>query len=151
MRYFSEEDGAISVEWVLLTAGLVAICLATMSVMQGGLQTATSNTAEELHTYEIATEFTDPNACPEGVSYCTTPNTPWIAGSVTALDGTQFALDAGGNVIDPATGAQLPTTSSLDVIDGVRVTVVTDAAGRVVSTTPWSRNNRVPVDGIRTR
>lgn len=143
MRYFSEEDGAISVEWVLLTAGLVAICLATMSVMQSGLQTATSNTGEELRTYEIETEFADPDACPEGVYYCHTPNTPWIDGTVTGADGTPFAVDASGAVIDPATGAQLPLTSSLDEIDGQRVTVVTDAAGRVVSTTPWSRDNRL--------
>lgn len=143
MRYLTEEEGGISVEWVLVTAGLVAICLATMSVMQSGLQTATTNTDETLRTYEIETEFVDPNACPDGAYYCHTPNTPWVDGTVMGADGTPFATDASGTVIDPATGAPLPTTSSLDMVDGVRVTVVTDAAGRVVSTTPWSNDNRV--------
>lgn len=39
-RFCAEEDGAVTVDWVVLTASIVGLALAVMTAISGGLTTA---------------------------------------------------------------------------------------------------------------
>ena len=58
MSYFMDESGAVTVDWVVLTAGLVGLGLATMAVVSGGVEDLTTDTKDELDRTFICTNFT---------------------------------------------------------------------------------------------
>ena len=49
-RVLSEEDGAVSVDWVVLCAAVVAIGVAVTTAMKGQLETAAENLGAEIGT-----------------------------------------------------------------------------------------------------
>lgn len=47
-EYFSDEDGAVTVDWVVLTAAIVGLGMAMMAVVSGGVESLSTDTATEL-------------------------------------------------------------------------------------------------------
>ena len=41
--FVKDEDGAVTVDWVVLTAAVVGIAIAVAATIEGGLQTAATN------------------------------------------------------------------------------------------------------------
>lgn len=58
MSYVSNESGAVTVDWVVLTAGLVGLGLATMAVVSTGVQDTSEDVDAQLQGTIIATNFT---------------------------------------------------------------------------------------------
>lgn len=56
--FIRNEDGAVTVDWVVLTAGITGLGMASAAVVSGGLESLSTETAEALSGYEIATRFT---------------------------------------------------------------------------------------------
>jgi Flp pilus assembly pilin Flp len=42
-RFARSESGAVTVDWVVLTAGIVGLCLATLAVITDGIQGVSQN------------------------------------------------------------------------------------------------------------
>ena len=55
--FLHAESGAVTVDWVVLTAGLVGLSLAVMGVLSTGVQTAAMSIAAELSDDIIGTLF----------------------------------------------------------------------------------------------
>ncbi|MEM7490929.1 MAG: hypothetical protein AAF390_17575 [Pseudomonadota bacterium] len=54
ISFFADESGAVTVDWVVLTAALVGLGLAVMSVVRGGVTDLTNNIGNVLCGIEIA-------------------------------------------------------------------------------------------------
>jgi len=46
--FFSDESGAVTVDWVVLTAALVGLGLAVMSVVSGGIENLSTDIGQAL-------------------------------------------------------------------------------------------------------
>lgn len=57
MTFLTSEEGAVTVDWVVLTAGLVGLGLAVMTVVSSGVQDLSTDIDEELSTSVISTSF----------------------------------------------------------------------------------------------
>lgn len=57
MTFANSESGAVTVDWVVLTAALVGLGLATMSVVSGGVQDASDDVDSQLSGQRIFTSF----------------------------------------------------------------------------------------------
>lgn len=55
--YIKEENGAVTVDWVVLTAALVGLGLAVMAVVSGGVSALSGDIDTQLVNQEIDTEF----------------------------------------------------------------------------------------------
>ena len=51
-RFVSEEKGAVTVDWVVLVAGVLSLCAAVFGAVQTGAMDLTDNTGEYLEEYE---------------------------------------------------------------------------------------------------
>ena len=51
-RFLADESGAVTVDWVVLTAALVGLGLAVMSVVSGGIESLSTNIATDLGAME---------------------------------------------------------------------------------------------------
>ena len=47
-NFVAAEDGAVTVDWVVLTAALVGLGLAVMAVVSGGVENLSNDIAQEL-------------------------------------------------------------------------------------------------------
>ncbi|MEM9708059.1 MAG: hypothetical protein AAF871_04650 [Pseudomonadota bacterium] len=52
-----DEDGAVTVDWVVLTAAIVGLGIAVLASVRGGTQTLTEKISSSLETQEINTGF----------------------------------------------------------------------------------------------
>ena len=70
-NFILAEDGAVTVDWVVLTAALVGLGLAVMAVVSGGVENLSGDIAQEL-------ADTDPTANPfaTNVDIADTATTP---------------------------------------------------------------------------
>ncbi len=50
INFSNNESGAVTVDWILLTAAIVTIALAVISVISGGLEDASENIVDEIET-----------------------------------------------------------------------------------------------------
>lgn len=57
LDFFHDDRGAVTVDWVVLTAAVVGLGLATTAVVSAGVNTASNATADELSGYTIQTRF----------------------------------------------------------------------------------------------
>lgn len=57
MRFLHSQSGAVTVDWVVLTAGLVGLGLATMSVVSTGVQDTSGDVEAQLTSTTIYTSF----------------------------------------------------------------------------------------------
>ena len=62
-NFISNESGAVTVDWVVLTAALVGLGLAVMAVVSGGVETMSGNINDVLVT-DIQTGFVVPVVTP---------------------------------------------------------------------------------------
>ena len=51
-RFLADESGAVTVDWVVLTAALVGLGLAVMSVVSGGIETLSTSISDDLGSIE---------------------------------------------------------------------------------------------------
>jgi len=56
-EFIDDESGAVTVDWVVLTGGLVGLGLATMAVVSGGVQSTSNSVSGTMSGYEISTSF----------------------------------------------------------------------------------------------
>ena len=56
----NDESGAVTVDWVVLTAALVGLGLAVMGVVRGGVQNLSTDIDGTLKSNLITTDFTNP-------------------------------------------------------------------------------------------
>ncbi|MEM6609915.1 MAG: hypothetical protein AAF689_15215 [Pseudomonadota bacterium] len=56
-RFRSEERGAVTVDWVVLSGALVGLCLAVMAVVSNGVESLSNDTSDELSGIDIQTRF----------------------------------------------------------------------------------------------
>ena len=47
-KFANDESGAVTVDWVVLTAAVVGIAIAVISLISGGINTAANNINNEL-------------------------------------------------------------------------------------------------------
>lgn len=60
--FATDQSGAVTVDWVVLTSALVGLGLAVMFVVSGGVEAASGNVAEELANIDPLTDpFTNAN------------------------------------------------------------------------------------------
>jgi hypothetical protein len=57
IRFLQDQSGAVTVDWVVLTGGLVGLGLATMAVVSGGVETTSGNVSGTMTGYEISSSF----------------------------------------------------------------------------------------------
>lgn len=57
MRFITDENGAVTVDWVVLTAALVGLGLATMGVVSSGVEDVSSDIDGSLQSTPIYTSF----------------------------------------------------------------------------------------------
>ena len=56
-NFIASESGAVTVDWVVLTAALVGLALAVMGVVSSGVETASNNIQGQLETDMIGAGF----------------------------------------------------------------------------------------------
>ena len=87
---FASEAGAVTVDWVVLTAALVGLGLAAMSVVSGGVEDLSTDVSNELQTDIISTSF--------GVDF----RTMYIQSLVAA--GLGYTEETAANLVDANMG-----------------------------------------------
>ena len=55
--FLNSESGAVTVDWVVLTAAIVGLCLAVMAVVSAGVQDLSGDIQTQLETGHITTAF----------------------------------------------------------------------------------------------
>jgi len=55
--FIQSDNGAVTVDWVVLTAGIVGLGLATMAVVSGGVEDLSNNTSTQLASVEPDSMF----------------------------------------------------------------------------------------------
>jgi hypothetical protein len=58
-RFLLDDGGAVTVDWVVLTAGLVGLSLAVMSVVSSGVENLSRDVAAHLESIQIRTSFAE--------------------------------------------------------------------------------------------
>ncbi|MBL4628324.1 MAG: hypothetical protein JKY00_09860 [Roseicyclus sp.] len=56
-HFFQSENGAVTVDWVILTAALVGLGLAVMAVVSGGVEDLSGDVSVELASLDIGTMY----------------------------------------------------------------------------------------------
>ncbi|MEM1429825.1 MAG: hypothetical protein AAGG09_10235 [Pseudomonadota bacterium] len=56
-NFFADEDGAVTVDWVVLTAALVGLAIAVLAAVETGLDDLSNDIASELQEDIIDTTF----------------------------------------------------------------------------------------------
>lgn len=135
MTFLKSETGAVTVDWVVLTAGLVGLGLAAMSVVSIGVQDTSEDIESQLGADIIRTAFFEPmdwgggsigfwgwtdHFRPIKVNQHSQESVETLHTELTAdLDYLQGLLDSGGDLSAPDA-----RTASDDVI--IRMTIIDD-------------------------
>ncbi|MFZ1662355.1 MAG: pilus assembly protein [Paracoccaceae bacterium] len=56
-KFHEAEDGAVTVDWVVLTAAVVGLGIAALAAVKGGMKTLTTNINNQLSSQSINTTF----------------------------------------------------------------------------------------------
>ena len=56
-KFHEAEDGAVTVDWVVLTAAVVGLGIAALAAVKGGMKTLTGNINSQLSAQSINTTF----------------------------------------------------------------------------------------------
>ena len=56
-NFRNDEDGAVTVDWVVLTAAIVGLGLAVMTVVSGGTETLTNKISDKMTSQPISSTF----------------------------------------------------------------------------------------------
>lgn len=57
LAFLTSEDGAVTVDWVILAAGVIGLALAAMGVVMDGTEDLTNDVDAELSSQLISTSF----------------------------------------------------------------------------------------------
>jgi len=57
--FLKDESGAVTVDWVVITSGVVGLGLATMAVVSGGVQSTSNSVGGTMTGFEISSSFGD--------------------------------------------------------------------------------------------
>ncbi|MBY6201259.1 hypothetical protein KUV65_07800 [Maritalea mobilis] len=57
--FLSDESGAVTVDWVVLTAAIVGLGLAVMAVVSGGIEDLSSNISDGMTNMDLQDSFTN--------------------------------------------------------------------------------------------
>ncbi|MEM9754498.1 MAG: hypothetical protein AAF914_00815 [Pseudomonadota bacterium] len=60
--FIASESGAVTVDWVVLTAAIATLGLAVVAVVVGGLETLSNEISTELAGIDAGVQFFGPNA-----------------------------------------------------------------------------------------
>ncbi|MEM9756067.1 MAG: hypothetical protein AAF914_08745, partial [Pseudomonadota bacterium] len=58
-RFLSDEGGAVTVDWVVLSSAIVGLGIAVTLVVSGGLQTLSTDISDALGGVEVQTRFAE--------------------------------------------------------------------------------------------
>ena len=56
-RFARDEDGAVTVDWVVLTAAVVGLGMAVGASIRGGVQNLTEDASSAMTDYDLSTTF----------------------------------------------------------------------------------------------
>jgi len=87
--FTSNESGAVTVDWVVLTAAIVGIAIAVLTVVSGGLNSASNTVNDQLNSASTNS----------AIAGAIAPTAGGAAGAATggAMTASQFMANAGGN------------------------------------------------------
>lgn len=68
-RFTLSEDGAVSVDWVVLSAAIMGLCIAALAVVSDGVRDVIGDVATSLTEMDIQTAFAEPEAAPEATPF----------------------------------------------------------------------------------
>jgi hypothetical protein len=128
--FLQSESGAITVDWVVLTAGITGMAIATVAVVSGGVENLAGDTSSQLSGFSIQTAFAVSQSLlstdfSEGIG-------AWVGGTVASLTGFGDVLQLGPGELAQMTlavpaGAQTATISfdmlGIDDLSGEPATV----------------------------
>lgn len=103
LQFATDETGAITVDWVVLSAGLVGLGMASVMVVSGGVESLSGELADEMSGIEIRTRFAQ---AIQGLSLSedfANGVGNWIGGTAVSLAGFGEVLQIG-----PGSTAELP-------------------------------------------
>jgi hypothetical protein len=91
--FIQSESGAITVDWVVLTAGITGMAIATVAVVSGGVENLAGDTSSQLSGFSIQTAFAVSQSLlstdfSEGIG-------AWVGGTVASLTGFGDVLQLG--------------------------------------------------------
>lgn len=93
--FISDERGAVTVDWVIMSAAMVGMAVAALSVVTGGVENLVNDTDAELTGFEIRTEFSGASTLFE--NDFSNGLGGWIGGTVANLVGFGPVLQLGPN------------------------------------------------------
>jgi hypothetical protein len=114
IRQFVEgEDGAVTVDWVMITAGVVGVAIATAAVVSGGVEALSSETAGTLSGTTIRTSFAQVGALlsndfSNGVG-------DWVGGTLANVPGFGEVLQLGPGELAQLSFAVPPGSTSATI------------------------------------
>ena len=56
-KFHNEEDGAVTVDWVVLTAAVVGLGVAALTMVKSGTSTLTTSISNQLNSQGVSTTF----------------------------------------------------------------------------------------------
>lgn len=113
-RFIQDQGGAVTVDWVVLTAGITGLGMATLAVVSGGVEDLSRDTDGQLRGVEIATRF---------AFDATLLATDFAGGIGDFLGGTAVNLAGFGEVLQIGPGELAQT--QLSVPEGAQTATVT--------------------------
>ncbi|WGH80444.1 hypothetical protein [Jannaschia ovalis] len=93
-RFIEDEAGAVTVDWTVLTAGLVGLGLATMSVVSRGVQDASSDIDASLRGIQIVTAF---DTVLGAFDFSNGSRGDWVGGDIVNIPGFGEVLALSGD------------------------------------------------------
>jgi hypothetical protein len=159
--YLFDESGAITVDWVVLTATVTGLGLAVAGVVSSGLQSASRQTSDTLSSISIQTTFPD-----TGLGGAVAAIGEWVGGTLVAVPGFGEVQRLGpGELAEMSLSVPPGATSAtltfdligVDDLSGVpatitiggrEVAVYTDNHGNITTSSPGGDGISVSVNQI---
>ena len=139
--FIAAEDGAVTVDWVVLTAAIVGLGLAVMAVVSGGVENVSGDTATELAAIEVGTSFFG-SSSPSTVNFSGSTWQDYFNVGNTAAPGNSgatYAIARGAAAADAPAGFNYDT-ALVDTVSGHVVYTSDDGANYAVG------GDVIPVD-----
>ncbi len=113
-NFIKDERGAITVDWVILTAGMVGMAIAVSVLVSGGVEDLSSDAAAEMSGFEIQTMFS---------TVAASLSNDFSGGLGGFIGGTAANLVGFGEVLQLGPGEM--TQASFEVPDGASTATIT--------------------------
>ncbi len=158
-EFLSDESGAVATDWVVLTAMVTGLGVATAAVVSGGLQSASEQTTDTLASVSIQTRFADGGLAVAAIG-------EWVGGTLVAVPGFGEVQQIGPGELAEMTLSVPPGASSATLtfdligvddlsgvpatiaIGGQEVAVYSDNHGNITTSTPGGDGISVSVNQL---